>query len=1135
MEVEDFLVQFNLLLGEVSHLWNIELSDDSGLDRSVRKTIRNVIRGIYDKENDKFNDEFYYLINETIGEDIFFSEHTDTFSYKNKSDASSYVDTEGKYIFFCVLYLCRLGVELEKEGISEKIHDYVKSLISIHSKFRCKHMFIGFPSLIINSLEETTVQQMYHLFESAENSYTDLYEEFLLFVIITPRIASTDKKKVTIGQGRSSFTTVVSIPEFIMEGLCLSSRDRITKNKDVNNAFMYIREYDGVSFTYVELVREEYPHGVADEETNEINECSALLMLDAPRYFDDKYRNRSVLITPQYTYERPTRVDGAEPDYRFLLDVDQDKTDPIPYNPEEVPPPVVPIDHKDIPERTEVQFEDVINNGSHPTTEDQTVSVPPKIDNHPDEVIKKSAINHVDYATVVNKLLEWNDKCDENLENCSPDSSVYKEKIQKLEKDISTHMTKIKELEKELNDARINNGCEKELEKIKELEKQLDELKNNNSKCSVEKAKIKELEEKVKDLTRQLENNGGNGDCSGERKKIKELEDKILELLDRDDGNNCSAEKDKIRKLENKVRDLTAQLDDSQNNNCNEEKTRIRELESIIEKDSDIKKELQKEIDRLRNGDKVNSCTRELELTRKWLNDRDEDLRIETNKRRELERELARLKIRHQLMEEDYNEKIKEKETIIIELERSVSNKDKKIIELERKLNETIDNGSSNGEKLKAEIDRLENRIRELERELSECRDGGTSGDALRREIERLNQRIKYLERELDRCREHNNGGKDLCSPYLTEIESLKEKIKILERQLNNDDSNNTEESCKQRIKYYRDKINELTEDLKRERESDKNDSYYRRELDRERMKVERLEKELEKCYNNPDRDDSTKIKTLKKEIETLKIELEKCKYDNEHGGSCGKTDDIYRKELNRLRERVKELNDELDRLREKDKDTSYYKTELDRQRRIIRELERELDRYFDNNNYNDCVKEMEKLKKELRKCREGSGGGNCWINACEFERRKIDSLELELKHAKDTIRRLEGFIDYERTQKTFHTKLEKERERRIELENALERERNRKECGGNACEKELVNERRRVKRLEDQLEIEKEKTEFYKHQLDKHRYMRSTFNHQEDEDEDEKVSGEQLVSSTVRRPQGLEEIHDAFKRNLSI
>ncbi|AUL80604.1 hypothetical protein [Vaccinia virus] len=54
--------------------------------------------------------------------------------------------------------------------------------------------------------------------------------------------------------------------------------------------------------------------------------------------------------------------------------------------------------------------------------------------------------------------------------------------------------------------------------------------------------------------------------------------------------------------------------------------------------------ELEKELDTIWNGKVDGSCQRELDLSRMWLKQRDDDLRAEIDKRRNVEWELSRLR-----------------------------------------------------------------------------------------------------------------------------------------------------------------------------------------------------------------------------------------------------------------------------------------------------------------------------------------------------------------------------------------------------------------------------------------------------------------------------------------------------------
>ncbi|AAY96938.1 cowpox A-type inclusion protein [Monkeypox virus] len=98
--------------------------------------------------------------------------------------------------------------------------------------------------------------------------------------------------------------------------------------------------------------------------------------------------------------------------------------------------------------------------------------------------------------------------------------------------------------------------------------------------------------------------------------------------------------------------------------------------------------------------------------------------------------------------------------------------------------------------------------------------------------------RIMDLDRHLNDCKNGNGASSE-------EVNRLKTRIRDLERSLEifSKDESELYSAYKTELGNAREQISNLQESLRRERESDKTDSYYRRELTRERNKIVELKK----------------------------------------------------------------------------------------------------------------------------------------------------------------------------------------------------------------------------------------------------------------------------------------------------
>ncbi|AIX99266.1 cowpox A-type inclusion protein [Vaccinia virus] len=193
------------------------------------------------------------------------------------------------------------------------------------------------------------------------------------------------------------------------------------------------------------------------------------------------------------------------------------------------------------------------------------------------------------------------------------------------------------------------------------------------------------------------------------------------------------------------------------------------------------------------------------------------------------------------------------------------------------------------------EMRRLRDRISDIERQLSDCRRNNESNADMEREMQRLRDRIMDLDRQLNECKRNGNGTSS------EEVNRLKTRIRNLKRSLEicSKDESELYSAYKTKLGRAREQISNLQESLRKERESDKTDSYYRRELTRERNKIVELEKELNKCFDAKYIDEINSKKTRISDLEQLAA----CK---SNGGSNGNMDQ-YKREIESLKRELAE------------------------------------------------------------------------------------------------------------------------------------------------------------------------------------------------------------------------------------
>ncbi|DAD53751.1 TPA_asm: truncated cowpox A-type inclusion protein [Vaccinia virus] len=694
---------------EVKKLWNDELSFESGLSRKTRNVIRNILRDITKSlTTDKKSKCFRILERSTInGEQI-----KDVYKtiFNNGVDVESRINTTGKYVLFTVMTYAAAELRLIKsDEIFALLSRFFNIICDIHRKYGCGNMFVGIPAALIILLEIDHINKLFSVFSTRYDAKAYLYTEYFLFLNINHYLLSGSDLFINVAYGAVSFSSPISVPDYIMEALTFKACDHIMKSGDLKYTYAFTKKvkdlFNTKSDSIYQYVRlHEMSYDGVSEDTDDDDEVFAILNLSIDSSVD-RYRNRVLLLTPEVASLRK-EYSEVEPDYKYLMDEE------VPAYDKHLPKPI-----------TNTGIEEPHATGGD---EDQPIKVVHPPNNDKDDAIKpynpledpnyvptitRTAIGIADYQLVINKLIEWLDKCEEECGN----SGEFKTELEEAKR-------KLTELNAELSD---------KLSKIRTLERD-----------SVYKT------ERIDRLTKEIK----------EHRDIQNGTDDGSDLLEID-------------------------------------KKTIRELRESLDREREMRSELEKELDTIRNGKVDGSCQRELELSRMWLKQRDDDLRAEIDKRRNVELELSRL--RRDIKECDkYKEDLDKAKTNISNYVSKISTLESEIAkyqqdrdtlsvvrrELEeerrrvRDLESRLDECTRNQEDTQ-EVDALRSRIRELENKLTDCIE---SGGGNLTEISRLQSRISDLERQLSECREN-----------ATEISRLQSRISDLERQLNDCRRNN--------------------------------------------------------------------------------------------------------------------------------------------------------------------------------------------------------------------------------------------------------------------------------------------------------------------------------------------------------
>ena len=341
--------------------------------------------------------------------------------------------------------------------------------------------------------------------------------------------------------------------------------------------------------------------------------------------------------------------------------------------------------------------------------------------------------------------------------------------------------------------------------------------------------------------------------------------------------------------------------------------------------------------------------------------------------------------------------------------------------DLEKKI-QGLKDISNLANKLKKEKDELDKKLRELEKKLKNKDEliGELKEDVL--EYKKVNQNLS------SKCERLEGEEADQYKLKLNELEKLlknqeddyKNKIEELENQLKEKEENNDE-----KLKKLKNKLKELEEQLKKQKELNKELKLNQKDGDEDMLKqLEELEEEYQ-----------LKIKELEEDLQKQKDLNKKLKLNQKDGN------ENLLKELEEMekeyQDKLKELETQLDKLKQKNKvlksnpkiseyenKISELEEQLAKQNEIIKQLKQKLDQNSKLKSgkkngieeYEERIKELEAENKNLKsKLQE------------QLEKNKnpeYDQLKSELNKLRGQIRQKDKIIDtLESTRKDFEDK----------------------------------------------------------------------------------------------------------------
>ncbi|XP_063870334.1 trichohyalin-like isoform X4 [Scylla paramamosain] len=547
------------------------------------------------------------------------------------------------------------------------------------------------------------------------------------------------------------------------------------------------------------------------------------------------------------------------------------------------------------------------------------------------------------------QLQEEREKLDKPLPNKrrfgsnEDDLKRYEERISTLKEQLSQEKERNDELKTKLGEGSRASSDELRASKTENSRLQR-ELKSAQETSAVLERKLKETEENLKTTERterknrvaaerleaKLEEERSKGTVAEERQK----ELTVSWLKERDDLKKELAEAKRSKeKFERDVRTFKRERDNMETK-LEEEKKRAEEAQNNKRKDTDDlktlkrrKEELENELDDLRDSVTQLESTKEKNIQKHKrevdnLKKENDNLTIRMNG---LESELKSEKRRRERLEKDSNS-FRERTNARNEEEL------KKVKEELDTLQTTHKELERTRKKEKQQMEALQTKYDLLEEDfVVQKAQYTTNKEGVEEKYEKLKKEHSTIETELKNLRETYNNRQDT---WIKEKLGMQDQLRELEVRLKKVSNDPTSYSEKKRLKDIIDDKNHQIDQLKRDEDTLKDQvSYYRRESEDLRRKVEDLEK-LQQINEKRASDIASDASTYDNTIRELRDKL--TANEKTHKTDLTKIKMKYDSKLKAMTEEVSTLTQHMTKYR-RERDT--YKEMLDGSQRTIAEL----------------------------------------------------------------------------------------------------------------------------------------------------------------------------------------------------
>nr|WQH58096.1 MAG: MC133L [Molluscum contagiosum virus] len=256
--------------------WNTQLTSTSCLHRHQRNAVRNVLRGFMSKNNTNSNGaapvpaptnsqdlapaellSYPYMLGNSYYKQLMSYGQIETLAESVRRAAS--VNTVGQYVLYLAMYYMTVGRE-QVSMVTNRSSSYASSVLTImlhkilnrvyeiHASKQCTYMFVGIPAYYWHGVSVAELQTWGA--SLLRSSSMKLYRAYLTYLANNPRNVSSPRLKLEYMGESWGFRK--SVPEFVMEGLCLRADDNITRY-DGSTVRAYLDRVKTDAYSYYEF------------------------------------------------------------------------------------------------------------------------------------------------------------------------------------------------------------------------------------------------------------------------------------------------------------------------------------------------------------------------------------------------------------------------------------------------------------------------------------------------------------------------------------------------------------------------------------------------------------------------------------------------------------------------------------------------------------------------------------------------------------------------------------------------------------------------------------------------------------------------------------------------------------------